>query len=100
MDRSSRRDTRNLHDVLAGIAEHWAPRTIALINDYDVRVVKALGEFTWHSHPQTDEFFLVLSGSLTIRMEDGDVVLGQGDSYVVPRGRLHQPYAPSETALL
>jgi mannose-6-phosphate isomerase-like protein (cupin superfamily) len=90
----------NLHDVLADVSEHWEPRTVAVVNDYDVRVVKALGEFTRHSHPETDEFFLVLSGSLTIRMDEGDVVLGPGDSYVVPRGRIHQPWAASETTLL
>ena len=60
-----------------------------MVNDYDVRVVKVLGEFTRHSHPETDEFFLVLSGALTIRMDDGDVHLGPGDTYVVPRGRPH-----------
>ncbi|HEV2070306.1 MAG TPA: cupin domain-containing protein, partial [Acidimicrobiales bacterium] len=68
--------------------------------NYDVKVAKVHGEFTRHSHPETDEFFLVLSGSLTIRMDDGDVILGAGDTYVVPRGRYHQPYAGSETTLL
>ena len=71
-----------------------------MVNDYDVRVVKVLGEFTRHSHPETDEFFLVLSGALTIRMDDGDVHLGPGDTYVVPRGRPHQPIAATETRLL
>lgn len=60
---------RNLDVVLATITEHWSPRTIAVVNDYDVRVVKVEGEFTRHSHPETDEFFLVLSGSVTIRMD-------------------------------
>ena len=50
------------------------------LNDYDVRVVKAKGEFTRHSHPETDEFFLVLRGRLTIRMDDGDVQLGPARS--------------------
>ncbi len=61
------------------------------LNDYDARVVKAKGEFTRHSHPETDEFFLVLRGRLTIRMDDGDVQLGPGQVYVVPRGVDHQP---------
>lgn len=91
---------RNLDAVLATFAEHWAPRTVATINDYDVRVVKVLGEFTRHSHPDTDELFLVLSGSITIRMDEGDVVLGTGDTYVVPRGRFHQPCAEAEAAVL
>lgn len=90
----------NIHDVLAGITEHWSPRTIAVVNDYDARVVKVQGEFTRHSHPETDEFFLVLSGGLTIRMDEGDVVLTSGDAYVVPRGRFHQPLTDVETTLL
>jgi len=91
---------RNVDHVLAGVGEYWSPRTIAVVNDYDVRVVKVCGEFTPHSHPETDEFFLVLSGGLTIKMDEGDVELGRGDSFVVPRGRVHQPVAAAETTLL
>jgi mannose-6-phosphate isomerase-like protein (cupin superfamily) len=91
---------RNIHDVLDAVSEHWSPRTIAVVNDYDARVVKVQGEFTRHRHPETDEFFLVLSGRLTIRMDEGDVVLEPGGTYVVPRGRFHQPAAESETTLL
>lgn len=90
----------NVHAVLSAITEHWAPRTIATVNDYDVRVVKVQGEFTGHSHPETDEFFLVFSGSLTIEMDDHAVRLGPGDAYVVPRGRFHRPRADTETTLL
>lgn len=93
-------EPRNVHDVLAELSEHWSPRTVAVVNDYDARVVKVQGEFTRHSHPESDEFFLVLFGRLTIRMDEGDVDLGPGDIYVVPRGRPHQPYAESETRLL
>lgn len=63
------------------------------MNDYDVRVVKAHGEFTWHSHPDTDELFLVVGGSLTIRMEAEEVILGSGQMYVVPKGVRHQPFS-------
>jgi mannose-6-phosphate isomerase-like protein (cupin superfamily) len=59
---------------------------VAVLNDYDIRVVKTKGQFTRHSHPDTDEFFLVLRGSLTIRMDAGDIELGPGQLYVVPRG--------------
>lgn len=62
-----------------------------MLNDYDIRVVKTKGEFTRHSHPNTDEFFLVLRGSLMIRMDSGDVELRAGHLYVVPRGVPHQP---------
>jgi mannose-6-phosphate isomerase-like protein (cupin superfamily) len=79
--------------VLATFAEPWVPRTVAVMNDYDIRVVRTRGEFTWHSHPDTDEFFLVLQGSLTIRLEDDEVVLGPGQMYVVPKGKKHQPFS-------
>ena len=68
---------------------------MATLNDYDVRVVKTHGEFTRHSHPDTDEFFLVLHGALTIKMDDGDVELSAGQMYVVPRGVQHQPLSTS-----
>src|ERR687886_27662 len=74
----------DLAAVLAGFSEAWAPRTVATLNDYDVRVVKTRGEFTRHTHADTDEFFLVLRGRLTIRTDDGDVDLGPGQVYVVP----------------
>jgi mannose-6-phosphate isomerase-like protein (cupin superfamily) len=90
----------NVREVLADVEEVWSPRTIAAINDHDARVVRVQGEFTRHSHPETDEFFLVLSGSLTIRMDEGDVGFGPVDVYVVPRGRFHQPVADGETTLL
>jgi mannose-6-phosphate isomerase-like protein (cupin superfamily) len=93
-------EPRNIDAVLASVNQHWSPRTIAVVNDYDVRVVKVLGDFTPHRHPDTDEFFMVLSGELTIRMAEGDVVLGPGDTYVVPKDRLHQPCADAEATIL
>jgi mannose-6-phosphate isomerase-like protein (cupin superfamily) len=84
-------DPIDLAAALATFDELWQPRTVTTLNDYDVRVVKVQGEFTWHSHPDTDEFFLVFSGSLTIRMEDDEVSLGPGQLFVVPRGVRHQP---------
>ena len=86
--------------MLARFAEHWSPKRIAQVNTYDVRIVKVQGEFTWHTHPDTDEFFLVLGGRLTIQMRDGDVVLGPRELFVVPRGTEHCPRADTETALL
>lgn len=90
----------DLAAVLSSFAEPWAPRTVATLNDYDVRVVRTRGEFTRHSHPETDEFFLVLTGSLTIRLDDGDVELGPGQAYVVPRGVPHQPVSPDGAEVL
>jgi mannose-6-phosphate isomerase-like protein (cupin superfamily) len=93
-------EVRNIWTVLSAVNEHWSPKTIAVVNNYDVRAVKVEGEFTRHTHPETDEFFLVLSGHLVIRMDDGQVNLNPGDTFVVPRGFAHQPSAESETTLL
>lgn len=90
----------NVHTAVLALTEYWSPRTVAVVNDYDVRVVKVQGEFTPHRHPETDEFFMVLSGRLKIWTELGEVELAGGDTYVVPRGRLHQPSAEAETTLL
>jgi mannose-6-phosphate isomerase-like protein (cupin superfamily) len=81
----------DLATELAKFEDVFKPLTVATMNDYDLRVVKVRGEFTRHRHPETDEVFLVLSGMLTIRMDDGDVSLSPGQLYVVPRGVEHQP---------
>lgn len=81
----------DLAGVLATVDAPWSPRTVSTLNDYDVRVVKTHGEFTRHAHPETDELFLVLRGSLTIQMDEGDVTIGPGQIYVVPRGVVHRP---------
>jgi mannose-6-phosphate isomerase-like protein (cupin superfamily) len=81
----------DLASVLATFTEPWSPRTVAVLNDYDIRVVKTHGEFTRHSHPDTDEVFIVLRGSLTIRLDGDEVTLGPGQLFVVPKGTPHQP---------
>ena len=93
-------DVVNLDEKLALFDEHWSPRTIAQFNGHDVMVVKVKGEFVWHHHDDTDDFFLVLKGRLTIRLPDRDVVLGPGELFVVPVGVEHQPVAEEETELL
>lgn len=90
----------NLASKLALFSEHWSPKIVTGFNGNDVMVVKAKGEFNWHSHPETDDFFLVLKGRLTIKLRDGDVVLGPGEMYVVPKGVEHCPVAEEETNLL
>ena len=83
-------------DLLAKIAtfsDHWAPRIVARYNDNDVRVVRVEGEFVWHSHPDTDDLFLVLDGVLDIELRDRTVTLAPGELFVVPRGVEHRPVA-------
>ncbi len=93
-------DSINLAEKLAVFSEHWSPRTVTRFNGHDIMVVKVQGEFVWHKHDDTDDFFLVLKGRLTIHLRDRDVVLGPGELFVVPRGIEHQPFAEEETHLL
>ena len=90
----------NLTVALASFDDVYSPRIVARMNDYDVRIAHAKGEHIWHVHSDTDEFFLVLDGRLTIQMRDRDVVLGPRELFVVPRGVEHCPRADTETALL
>ena len=89
-------DVRNIGQALATIDEPWQPHRLASVNDYEVKVVKLRGEFVWHSHPDTDELFMVVSGELTIQLRDRDVVLGPQDVFVVPKGVEHCPRADGE----
>ncbi len=90
----------NLAAKLATFDEHWQPRIVAMLNDYKVIVVKVQGEFVWHKHDETDDFFLVLKGHLTIRLRDGDVELDEGELFIVPRGVEHCPRAEEEAWVL
>jgi mannose-6-phosphate isomerase-like protein (cupin superfamily) len=94
-------DKVNLAEKLGKFDEHWAPRIVASLNDYKVMLAKTQGEFVWHKHDETDDFFLVLAGRLTIQLRDRpDVELGPGELYVVPRGVEHRPIAEEETHVL
>lgn len=90
----------NLAEKLATFEAHWSPRIVARYNDNDIMVVKVKGEFVWHSHPETDDLFLVLAGRMVIRLREGDVALGPGELFVVPKGIEHCPYAEEEAHLL
>jgi mannose-6-phosphate isomerase-like protein (cupin superfamily) len=90
----------NLDQKLRSFTDHWAPKIVEQFNGHDVMVVKVKGEFVWHSHANSDDFFLVLKGRLTIQLKDGDVDLNAGELYVVPKGVEHRPVAFEETHLL
>ncbi|GAB3152105.1 cupin domain-containing protein [Microbispora hainanensis] len=97
-------DPVNIAGKLSLIDELWTQKKIAGLNDYEIKLAKLKGEFVWHTHPETDELFVVVSGRLTIRLREGDregdVVLGPGELYVVPRGVEHCPVAEEETAVM
>ncbi|MFI1157343.1 cupin domain-containing protein [Streptomyces sioyaensis] len=90
----------NLAGKLSQFSDLWSQKKVADLNDYEVKLAKLKGEFVWHSHEDTDELFLVISGRLTLQLRDGDVVLGPGELFVVPRGVEHCPVADEETAVL
>jgi len=83
----------NLAEKLDSFSEQWAPRVVASYNGNDICVVRVEGEFVWHSHAETDDFFLVLDGELDIELRDGTVTLRPGELFVVPRGVEHRPVA-------
>ncbi|MGV3681813.1 MAG: cupin domain-containing protein [Acidovorax sp.] len=84
----------DLTHKLAQFTDHWAPRTVAEFNGHDIMVAKIQGEYQWHSHPDTDDFFLVLQGTVEIDLPDGAMVtLHPGQLYVVPKGVEHRPRA-------
>lgn len=90
----------NLNEKLRAFSDIWSPKIVGSYNGNDLMVAKVKGEFKWHSHPDTDDFFMVLSGELTIKMRDGNVVLKPGEIYVVPKGVEHCPVAEVETHLM
>ncbi|GAA4054371.1 cupin domain-containing protein [Actinomadura miaoliensis] len=94
----------DLRSALASFTDLWSPRIVSQVNDYDVRVAKVAGDHVWHAHDDTDEFFLVLDGELTIALRDDQgeraVTLPKGAVFVVPRGGEHKPSAPSGASIL
>jgi mannose-6-phosphate isomerase-like protein (cupin superfamily) len=81
---------------LSLFSDQWSPKVVARMNDYEIKVVKLEGEFVWHTHDDTDELFLVMSGQLTIQMRDGNVTLEPGQLFVVPSGVEHCPLTEGE----
>ena len=90
----------NFAEKFGKFDEHWQPKVIAEMNDYQFKVVKLQGDFIWHDHQDTDETFIVIEGSLRIDFRDGTVELSAGEMFVVPRGVQHRPCAKEEVKLL
>jgi mannose-6-phosphate isomerase-like protein (cupin superfamily) len=90
----------NLTNKFSLISEHWNPKIIAQLNDYHLKIAKIEGDFVWHSHPETDEMFLVVDGELTIYLRDGRLNLKPGELCVIPKGVEHKPAAKGECQIL
>ena len=90
----------NLQEKFSKFSQHWTPKVIAEMNDYQFKLVKIEGEFVWHNHYDTDEVFIVIEGKMFIEFENETIELNQGEMYVVPKGVQHKPYAEQECKVM
>jgi mannose-6-phosphate isomerase-like protein (cupin superfamily) len=90
----------NFDEKFSRIPELWSPRVVAQMNDYQFRLARIKGEFIWHTHPDTDEVFIIIDGALVIEFRDGRVSLEKGEMFVVPKGVEHKPVAENECRIL
>lgn len=90
----------NFKDKFSKFLEHWSPRVVAEMNDYQFKLAKIKDEFVWHNHKDTDEVFIVIEGSMTIEFRDGKVDLSEGEMFVVPKGVEHKPFAENECKIM
>ncbi|HPF88933.1 MAG TPA: cupin domain-containing protein [Candidatus Limiplasma sp.] len=93
-------DKINMQEKFSRISEYWSPKIIGEINDSCVKIAKLKGEFLWHSHAAEDEMFYVFKGALTIRLRDGDIHLGAGECFIIPKGVEHMPVADEEVQVM
>ena len=90
----------NFAEKFGLFSDHWSPKVIAEMNDYQFKLVKIQGEFVWHDHGHTDEVFIVIEGSMNIGFEDRTITLNAGEMHVVPKGTRHKPYAEAECKVM
>tara|TARA_B100001750_G_C14885649_1_gene292608 strand:- start:5 stop:370 length:366 start_codon:yes stop_codon:yes gene_type:complete len=90
----------NFKNKYSKFNKHWSPRIIAEMNDYQFKLAKIKGEFVWHNHKDTDETFIVIDGEMILKLRDRDVILQEGEMFVVPKGVDHKPCAQKECKIL
>jgi mannose-6-phosphate isomerase-like protein (cupin superfamily) len=90
----------NLKEKLSKFSDHWSPKVIAEMNDYQFKLVKIQGEFVWHNHDDTDETFIVIEGEMKMEFEKDTLELNEGDMFVVPKGIEHKPWAENECKVM
>ena len=90
----------NFKEKLAKFSDHWSPKVIAQMNNYQFKLVKIKGDFTWHSHDDTDEVFIVINGEMSIQFRNGTLPLKSGEMFVIPKGIEHKPYALEECRIM
>ncbi|MGZ7445433.1 cupin domain-containing protein [Paenibacillus sp. TH7-28] len=90
----------DLKEKLSKFNDHWSPKVIGEMNDYQFKLVKIAGDFVWHSHQDTDEEFIVLEGEMFIDFRDGQVKISRGEMFIVPKGLEHKPFANKECCIM
>ena len=90
----------NIKEKFTRFNELWSPKIIAQLNDYHFKIAKIEGKFVWHSHPETDEVFIVIDGEFKMQLREGSFVVAAGEMCVIPKGVEHQPVAEKECAIL
>jgi len=90
----------NLSEKLSRLSEHWPPKLVETVDDYEVKIVKIKGDFVWHKHDADDEMFIVLKGGFRMDFRDRQVELSAGEMIVVPRGVEHKPFAAAECEIM
>ena len=93
-------EAANLKQKLTLFSEHWSPKIVSEYNGNEVMVAKFQGAYHWHKHDDTDDFFYVISGHIVLETEQGNVAMGPGDLYVVPKGVMHRPVAEEEAQIM
>ncbi|HAT8648940.1 TPA: cupin domain-containing protein [Legionella pneumophila] len=90
----------NLSDKFKLFNDYWSPHIVGELNGQYVKLVKFKGEFIWHNHPNEDELFLVVQGTLMIELKNETITLNEGEFYIVPKGVEHKPVAYEEAHVL
>lgn len=90
----------NIIDKLNTFSEHWSPRIIGDINESYVKLAKLKGEFVWHMHENEDEMFMVIKGKMVIKLRTEDIILNEGELFIIPRGVEHMPVAEDEVQVM
>jgi len=90
----------NLKEKFLKFSEHWSPKVIAELNDYQFKLARIKGEFVWHKHDETDEVFIVVEGKMKIELREKLIELDEGEMYVVSKGTEHRPYAEEECKIM
>ena len=90
----------NFKDKFSKFTSQWQPKVIAEMNNYQFKIARVQGEFVWHDHPDTDETFIIIEGTLDLEFRDGKVTLNAGEMFVVPKGVAHRPVVKDECKIM